>query len=119
MFSRIHFPRLTGLVRSAFDKLVKAGSKVIYDQKTFAQLTQGLADSQTPVEDIAKGMVSVLNMMAHKARGTIPHDALLQAGVALLIVVSMLAVLTAMTGAHAAPSRQPKRCARSRRCGRW
>lgn len=71
--------------KEAFDKLVKAGGKVIYDQKTFAQLSQGLAESQTPVEDIAKGMVAVLNMMAHRARGTIPHDALLQAGMALLI----------------------------------
>lgn len=71
--------------REVFDRLVKAGSKIIYDQKTFAQLSQGIAESETPVEDVSKGIVAVLHMMAKQARGTIPHDALMQAGMALLL----------------------------------
>lgn len=71
--------------REVFDKLVRAGTKVIYNQQTFSKLTEGLADSQDPVGDIAKGMVAVLHMMAQKARGTIPQDVLVQAGIALLI----------------------------------
>ncbi len=71
--------------RDKYTKLVQAGSKIIYDQKTFSQLSEGIAESETPVEDVAKGLVAVLNMMAGKARGTIPHDVLLQAGMTLLL----------------------------------
>jgi hypothetical protein len=71
--------------RQALDRLVKAGTKIIYDKATFEKLSEGIAQSPTPVEDVAKGMVMVLNMMAQRARGTIPHDALLQAGMTLLL----------------------------------
>lgn len=70
--------------RDAYDKLVKAGTKIIYDKATFDKLSQGVAQSKTPVEDVAKGLVAVLNMMVRQARGTAPKDALVQAGMALL-----------------------------------
>lgn len=71
--------------RSAFDKLVKAGTKVIYSEGTFQELAKLMRDSKDPAGDVARGMVAVLQLMAHQARGTIPHDALLQAGMALVI----------------------------------
>lgn len=71
--------------RDAFDRLVKAGTKIIYSQQTFAKLSQHMRASKDPVSDVAKGMVAVLNIMAHRARGTIPHAPFLQAGMALLL----------------------------------
>lgn len=70
--------------RASYDKLLGAGAKVIYSQKTFAQLSQHLNDSKDPVDDVARGMVAVLQLMAHRARGTIPTTALLQAGMSLV-----------------------------------
>jgi hypothetical protein len=71
--------------RERYDKLVKAGTRVIYDQGTFAQLSKGIAESEDPVGDVTKGLSALLNILAHKARGTIPHDVFLQAGFALLL----------------------------------
>lgn len=71
--------------REMFDRLVKAGTKVIYSQGTFQALAKHLKGSEDPVSDVARGMVGVLNLMVHRARGTIPQPALLQAGTALLL----------------------------------
>lgn len=71
--------------RDAFERIVAAGMKVIYNQSTFQTLVQNLRQSKDPVGDTAKGMVGVLQIMARKARGTIPAPALLQAGMALLL----------------------------------
>jgi hypothetical protein len=71
--------------RASYDKLLAAGTKTIYDQATFAKLSASLAESENPVEDIAKGLVSLLHLIAQKARGTLPHDVLLQAGMALML----------------------------------
>jgi len=71
--------------RERYDKLVKAGTRIIYDEATFKQLSQGITEAENPIEDVAKGMAAILNMMAHKARGTIPHDVFIQAGMALLL----------------------------------
>lgn len=71
--------------KERYSRLVKAGTKTIYDKGTFAQLSKAIADSQDPITDVAKGIVAVLSMMAHKARGTIPHEVMLQAGMALLL----------------------------------
>jgi hypothetical protein len=79
--------KIDGLVtdKERYTKLVSAGVKTIYDKGIFAQLSKALADSQDPVSDVAKGIVSVIHMMAQKARGTIPHEVALQAGMALLL----------------------------------
>lgn len=71
--------------KDAFAKLVRAGTKIIYDKAIFDKLSEGLAQSQDVVSEVAKGLVAVLKLMAQRARGTVPPDALLQAGMALLI----------------------------------
>lgn len=70
--------------KERFSRLVSAGTKTIYDKGTFEQLSQSIVDSETPVEDIARGIVSVLAILAHKARGTVPHEVMLQAGMVLV-----------------------------------
>lgn len=71
--------------REMFDRLVKAGTKVIYSKGTFQQLAKHLKGAKDPVSDVARGMVGVLSLMVHRARGTIPQAPLLQAGTALLL----------------------------------
>lgn len=71
--------------RASYDKVVKAGTRVIYNKATFQKLTQGLAESENPVEQIAKGIVGILNILARQSRGTMPPIAMLQGGVALLL----------------------------------
>jgi hypothetical protein len=70
--------------RASFDKIVKAGLRVIYDAKTFAKLSAGLKESQDVVGDIAKGIVGILSLLKQQARGTMPPIPMLQAGMALL-----------------------------------
>jgi hypothetical protein len=71
--------------RDAFDKLVKAGTRIIYDKKVFDGVSQQILDSENPVETLAKGMTTVLHLMMERAKGTAPADALVQAGMALVI----------------------------------
>jgi len=71
--------------RGAYDKIVKAGLKVIYDQATFQKLTRGLRESKSPVQDIAKGIVGILAMLSNRSKGTMPSTAMVQAGGTLLI----------------------------------
>lgn len=70
--------------RPSFDKIVKAGVRVIYDKAMFAKLSQGLRESKDVVGDIAKGVVGVLNILKQKSRGTMPPIPMLQAGMVLL-----------------------------------
>jgi hypothetical protein len=67
-----------------FRRLVASGQKAMFDEKTFGQLFDSLVQSEDPVAGIAQGLSSLLNILAHQARGTIPHDVLLQAGTVLL-----------------------------------
>lgn len=71
--------------REMYDRLVKAGSKTIYSQKLFGQLAQHLRGSKDPVSDVAKGIVAVLKILSHRARGTIQQGPMLQAGMALVL----------------------------------
>lgn len=68
-----------------FRRLLKAGMKVIYSQKTFPELTKELHKSKDPAGEVAKAMVSVLVLIQHRARGTIEVPALLRAGMALTL----------------------------------
>lgn len=77
---------LTGVQdRDVFDRLVKAGTKVIYDQKTFGHLSKMMRESKDPARDVGRGVVIVLTQMAQRARGTIPPVPLVQAGMNLVL----------------------------------
>ena len=71
--------------RDAYDKIVSAATKTIYDEKVFASISRGIAEAEDPVADAAKGIVAILGTLASKARGTMPHDAATQAGMALML----------------------------------
>ena len=71
--------------KDAFERLMKAGTKTIYSKGTFRALSQQLRKSKDLVDDVAKGIVAVLGIMAHRARGTIPQGPLMQAGMMLML----------------------------------
>lgn len=71
--------------KDVYQRLVKAGMKTIYNQKIFGNLSQELRKSKTPVDDVARGMVFVLKVLSHRARGTIPTPPLLAAGMTLVL----------------------------------
>lgn len=71
--------------RGPYDKIVKAGLKVIYDQTVFKRLSQGLRESKNPVQDIARGIVGILAMLSKRSKGTMPPTAMVHAGATLLI----------------------------------
>jgi hypothetical protein len=66
-------------------RLVQAGMRVIYDQKSFQRLTGELAKSKDPVGDAARGMMLILSLLQERARGSANPEALVQAGMLLLL----------------------------------
>lgn len=71
--------------RDAFGRIVTAGTKMIYDERTFPELVKGLEESDDPVQTVAEGIIGVLGLMAKKSRGTMPKVPMVQAGLALLL----------------------------------
>lgn len=72
--------------RQFFTRLVAAGKKALYDdEKTFNVLSESVAKSPDPISELAKGMTAIVNLLAKKARGTIPHPVAVMAGMSLLL----------------------------------
>lgn len=71
--------------RESFDRIVKAGDKVIYNQEMFKKLVQGIDEAEDPIKEVADGMVGILGLLYQKSRNTMPITPMVQAGMALLI----------------------------------
>lgn len=71
--------------RAAYDKIVAAGTKVIYDKATFTELIKGLEDSNDPALEVAEGIVGVLGVLYKQSRKTMPLTPMISAGMTLLI----------------------------------
>lgn len=71
--------------RAAYDKIVAAGTKVIYDKATFTELIKGLEDSNDPALEVAEGIVGVLGVLYKHSRKTMPFTPMISAGMTLLI----------------------------------
>ena len=71
--------------RSAFDRVVAAGKKVLYSKES-AEMVQGLMmDDDIPIRNkLGEGVANLLVMMDNQANGSIPKDTLIPAGVALM-----------------------------------
>ncbi len=55
--------------KDVYQRLVSAGTKIIYNEATFKQLSQGIADSETPTEDIANlSLCSLLGLACQAAK---------------------------------------------------
>jgi hypothetical protein len=71
--------------RAAYDKIVAAGTKVIYDKETFSELIKGIETSNDPVLEVADGIVGVLGVLYKQSRKTMPLTPMISAGMTLLI----------------------------------
>ncbi len=70
--------------KKAFAKLVKAGTKIARDKAAFEKMCQCTDNPEALAGGVAHGIVDVLEIIAGKTRRTVPKDALVQAGMALL-----------------------------------
>lgn len=70
--------------KKAFAKLVKRGAKITRDESAFEKMCQCPQKPASVANGVAHGVVAVLEVMAAQPRRTVPSDALVQAGMALL-----------------------------------
>jgi len=71
--------------RDAYNRIVQAGTKVIYDKATFTELSKAIRQAQDPVTEIAEGMIGILGILYKQSRKTMPIPAMVTAGMSLLL----------------------------------
>ena len=71
--------------RDAYNRIVQAGTKVIYDKATFTELSKEIRQAQDPVTEIAEGMIGILGILYKQSRKTMPIPAMVMAGMSLLL----------------------------------
>ena len=71
-------------VRDAYMRIVVAGMKVAMD-KGKEGLMASIAQSNNPLNDIVKGTLSIVGALRSKANGTMPVNAMILAGMALVL----------------------------------
>jgi hypothetical protein len=71
-------------VRDAYMRIVVAGMKVAMD-KGEDGLMASIAQSNNPLNDIVKGTLSIVGALRSKANGTMPVNAMILAGMALVL----------------------------------
>lgn len=71
--------------RDAYDRIVVAGLKLMFSKDTHAMLMEGIDEAPDVAAWAGEGVVGVLGMLAKNAKGTMPFDEMLLAGVTLLM----------------------------------
>lgn len=71
--------------RAAYDKIVMAGTKVMYSQQTHKMLMEGFDDAPDKVKAVAEGMVGLMGMLFKESRNTMPITPMIQAGMTLML----------------------------------
>lgn len=71
--------------RDAYNRILQAGTKVIYDKATFTELSKAIRQAQDPVTEIAEGMIGILGILYKQSRKTMPIPAMVMAGMSLLL----------------------------------
>lgn len=71
--------------RDAYNRIVQAGTKVIYDKATFTELSKAIRQAQDPVTEIAEGMIGILGILYKQSRKTMPIPSMVMAGMSLLL----------------------------------
>jgi hypothetical protein len=58
--------------QDALSRIIMAGKKVLYDEKTNTEVEKRMQASQNPAEAAGSGAVELLGVLAHESRGTLP-----------------------------------------------
>jgi hypothetical protein len=71
--------------RSAFERVVVAGKKMLYAPETMQAIEQLVFDDNVPMKNkLGEGIANLVVMMDNQGNGTIPKDILIPAGVVLM-----------------------------------
>jgi hypothetical protein len=71
--------------REVHDKVVKAGTQVLYAKETFAKLIDNIDPDENLVDQAIGAVMLVLTGLADKARGTLTAPSMVTAGMALTL----------------------------------
>jgi len=72
-------------MREAYDKLVTAGMKIMFDKSTH-HLMQEQMQAEGPIDDrLAEGVASLMAMMLKNSKGAFPQQLIIPAGIELML----------------------------------
>lgn len=72
-------------MREAYDKVVSAGMKIMFDKKTH-HLMQEQMQGEGPVDDrLAEGVAALMGMMLKNSKGAFPEHLIIPAGIELML----------------------------------
>ncbi len=70
----------------AYKRVVVAGMKVMFDKKTHKMMIEGLEDEPDPITTGVRGLIGILSILYKQSRGTMPMEAMIPAGLTLMII---------------------------------
>lgn len=72
-------------MKNAYDRIMVAGMKVLFSEKTHGALIARLKDSEDPLSDTGKGAVGLIMTLYKESKGTMPVGAMIPAGMVLML----------------------------------
>ena len=71
--------------KTAYDKIVMAGMKVMFSKDTHGQLLQGLQESEEKLKTAVEGVIGLLGILFKESKNTMPVGPMILAGQSLLM----------------------------------
>lgn len=71
--------------KSAYDKIVLAGMKVMFSKETHGPLMQGLQESEDKLKTAIEGVIGLLGILYKESRNTMPVGPMILAGQSLMM----------------------------------
>lgn len=71
--------------KDAYQRIMVAGLKAMFDKSTHAMLMEGMEQAPDVAEWAGKGIAGLLGMLTKQAKGTMPFQEMLMAGVSMLM----------------------------------
>ena len=71
--------------KSAYDKIVMAGMKVMFSKDTHGQLLEGLQESEDKMTSAVEGVIGLLGILYKQSRNTMPIGPMILAGQSLMM----------------------------------
>lgn len=71
--------------QDAYRRIVAAGMKFAFDPQAHGTVMDGLDKSKDPIHDVAVGVVGILILLYKKSKNTMPTDAMVPAGMTLVL----------------------------------
>ena len=71
--------------KSAYDKIVMAGMKVMFSKDTHGQLLEGLQESEDKMTSAVEGVIGLLGILYKQSKNTMPIGPMMLAGQSLLM----------------------------------